>query len=508
MNDERYVNVGEMQSSMSVIIDTARGTIYDRNLVPITNTTEVYKGSLINTPEILKWIDNSFNYEERLVIFERIKSGKPIVIESPTKPEVDGTYFLKCGVYYAEKSIIADHIIGYLDIDKNGVNGIERAYNDYLKNTASVKSTYYLDARNNVLNGIDLKIDGALSHDYKKGVVLTLDSEIQKICEEVVLKNIKTGAVIVQDISSGEIIASVSVPDYSIFEVEKALKQEGSPLINRSFSSFNVGSVFKLCVAAAALENGIDESFKYECTGRIRIGSTIYNCNKHEGHGMVDMHKAITHSCNTYFINLAMNVGCAELYKMASLFGFGKSNEVCKGMKTDSGVLPELYDLQKNVGELANFAFGQGKLLATPLQINTMVSAIANGGIYIEPRLVKYLVDSDKEVISQCKFVSSRILKKSTSDIIKKLMVDTVKEGTGTAAQISCGAGGKTASAETGQISNGKSVTQCWFSGFFPEQNSKYAITVLVENGVSGSISAAPVFAQIAEKIYIIESLT
>ena len=101
MNDERYVNVGEMQSSMSVIIDTARGTIYDRNLVPITNTTEVYKGSLINTPEILKWIDNSFNYEERLVIFERIKSGKPIVIESPTKPEVDGTYFLKCGVYYA-----------------------------------------------------------------------------------------------------------------------------------------------------------------------------------------------------------------------------------------------------------------------------------------------------------------------------------------------------------------------------------------------------------------------
>ncbi len=508
MNDDRYTSVGEMQSSLTVEIDKARGTIYDRNMIPITNTIEVFRGSVINTPEVLKWIDANFQHEDKHVIFERLKSGKPIVVESPVKPNIEGTYFLKCGVYYAEKSIIADHIIGYLDVEGNGITGIEKAYNDYLRNGASVRSTYYLDARNNVLSGVDLTVDGTVSHDYKKGVVLTLDSKIQNICEEAVKNKIKTGAVIVQDISSGEIIASVSLPEYSIFDVKQALDDVNSPLINRSFASFNVGSVFKLCIAAAALENGYTESFEYECTGNIMIGSTVYNCNKHDGHGKITMREAITHSCNTYFINLAINVGCAEVYKTAYSFGFGQADQICLGMKTESGVLPELYELQKNIGELANFAFGQGKLLATPLQISGMISAIANGGIYIEPTLVKKIVDEKGEVISSSQFNSNRIIKAQTAEILKQLMIETVNEGTGVNAQISCGAGGKTASAETGRKLDGKNVTQCWFSGFFPAQNSKYAITVLVENGTSGSASAAPVFADIAEKIYILEGLS
>lgn len=507
MNDERYVNVGKSQSSYSLVIDKARGTIYDCNLLPLTNNSEVYKGSIINTPDTLRWIDSNFSTSDKSSIFLRLNKGRPIVIESENKGVTQGSYFIKCGRYYDDsKSIIADHILGYLDSDGNGVIGIEKAYNEYLVNKTSVKTNYYLDARNNVLNGVELTVEGVNTHDYKKGIVLTIDNRIQQICEEVAENKISLGAVIVQDISNGQIKASVSLPQYSVFDVSSALTAKDSPLINRTFSAYNVGSVFKLCIAAAALENGYFEEYQYECTGKIKIGSTVFNCNNHGGHGKISMSEAIKYSCNTYFINLALNVGCSEIYKMSTAFGFGEKKQLCNSIVTAKGSLPELYELQKNIGELANLSFGQGKLLATPVHINSMVLAIANGGILIEPRLVQGLVDSNREYVQLSEYKSKRIMKQTTAKKLKQMMVETVENGTGKNAWISYGAGGKTASAETGRAINGKSITQCWFSGFFPKTNPKYAITVLVENGVSGSSSAAPVFAEIAQRICIMES--
>ncbi|MGN1081431.1 MAG: peptidoglycan D,D-transpeptidase FtsI family protein, partial [Acutalibacteraceae bacterium] len=330
---------------------------------------------------------------------------------------------------------------------------------------------------------------------------LTIDCRIQKICEDAAEEMLPVGAIIVQDISTGDIKACVSMPTYSVTDVASAMDAENSPLINRAFTAYNVGSVFKLCVAAAAIESGIDTDYEYECTGKITLGSTSYNCNNRNGHGVLDMTGGLCNSCNTYFINLALKTGASAIFQMAEKMGFGRSKELCSSIISASGNMPSLDELQNHIGELANFAFGQGKLLATPLQISGMVTAIANGGLYLEPSLVLGTTDSDGEITVTRKVESERIMSSKTAAKLREMMIQVVENGTGKNAGISAGAGGKTASAETGWIINGESATQCWFSGFFPAENSKYTVTVLAENGSSGSSSAAPVFAKIAESI-------
>ncbi|MFQ9845862.1 MAG: penicillin-binding transpeptidase domain-containing protein [[Clostridium] leptum] len=183
------------------------------------------------------------------------------------------------------------------------------------------------------------------------------------------------------------------MPTYSPYDVADTLDEKGAPLLNRAFSSYPVGSVFKLVVAAAALEKGVSTSLVYDCPGSISVDGMEFKCFNGVGHGKVDLEKAIAYSCNGYFIKLTEQMKPEELLSMAEKLGFGSSVELAPGMSSSAGNLPVKKDLS-NPKARRTFLW-PGDLLATPLQIAAMVNTIASGGLYTEPSLVEGLVDEN-----------------------------------------------------------------------------------------------------------------
>ena len=331
-------------------------------------------------------------------------------------------------------------------------------------------------------------------------VVLTLDREIQEICEDRG-RSIGTGAVICADIRNGDILGMASFPDYDPADLEAALNDERCPLINRALYSYSVGSVFKIVTAASALEQGMGDK-TYECTGSIDVAGRSFNCHKLDGHGIQDISQAMTNSCNTYFINIARFLDLGEYRRMASYLGFGKESYLCAGITGSGGVLPTVRELSVPA-ELANFAFGQGKLTATPLQITQMTCAVGNKGKMPILRLIKGITADGSRVGRVKEPQLSSVMSEETAEKLRTMMVLAVSGNKGSKARsrkVSVGA--KTSTAQTGRYSeDGEELCHAWITGFFPAESPRYALTVFIENGGYGNEAAAPVFRSIAEDI-------
>ena len=204
----------------------------------------------------------------------------------------------------------------------------------------------------------------------------------------------------------------------------------------------------------------------------------------------------------SYFIMLAEELGAEYLLAFCSNMGFDSRTELAPGLRTQAGNLPTMAEL-RNPAALANFGFGQGSSLATPLQIAGAVSSLVNGGAAVMPKLVRGFTDDGFTLLGQPpEFAENRIISETTSNTIKSLMISVVEDGSGrTAKPGRGGAGGKTSSAQTGQIIDGTEVVHAWFAGFYPAENPKYSIVVFVEGGVSGEHMAAPIFKKICDEI-------
>jgi penicillin-binding protein 2 len=173
---------------------------------------------------------------------------------------------------------------------------------------------------------------------------------------------------------------------------------------------------------------------------------------------------------------------------------------------TDTGNLPELDSLNSDAA-IGNFAFGQGELTATPVQIANLFACIGNGGILTEPRLIYGYTDKNGALSPLSGKEGTRVLSENTCNILKEALSLTTIDGTGKRAFSSlytcCS---KTATAQSGQYDeNGNEILYCWFAGFFPADNPKYAICVMKENGISGGTDCAPVFKEIAEGIIAVK---
>jgi penicillin-binding protein 2 len=332
--------------------------------------------------------------------------------------------------------------------------------------------------------------------------MLTIDSSIQNIAETAAAEYIDCGAVVVTDVESGEVRAMVSLPNYDRNDIAAVLNDENSPLINRAISAYNAGSVFKPVIAAAALESGFDPNAEYTCTGTVQIGNVTMGCINHTAHENVTMRDAVSRSCNTYFINASSAIGAESILNMAQKLGFGNSVELAHEYRSVAGTLPSLESL-KSPAALANFSFGQGDLTVTPLQIAAMFTAIARGGEYIEPSVVKGLTDENLNIISAPKkAVSNFAMSSETASILGEYLRTAVLEGTAKAgASDKVTSAAKTGTAETGIIKNGRAINQAWYAGYFPYENPKYVCVVLAEDGTSGGASAGPIFKEIAERI-------
>ncbi len=492
-------------ASQGVRFDVAevRGTIYDCNMTPLVNSEFDLIAAAKPSNEALATLEGHISYDEFKAVREKMQRARPVTVKLDSEigycPDIT---VLHCANRYAAQC--AEHIIGYIDSTQRGVCGIEKAY-DTLLNDGKVEviARVASDAGGRVLMGEAIGV----TNDYavpKSGPVLTIDKEIQTIAENAMdILGVDTGAVVVIDIASGAIRACVSRPVYSQSSPASSLTDVNSPFINRALTAFSVGSVFKPVVAAAAIDKGIESSFEYTCTGSIELNGVTFRCHKEEGHGKLDMRGAMADSCNTYFINLALKTGGEAIIEKAKALHFGSSTPLADGIVGAAGLLPDAAELDSKAAT-ANLAFGQGKLLATPLQLAAMMTCIANDGIYREPYLIEGTCDSaGKYTANKNNLTVERAISVRTAEIIRGFLEEVVISGSGKrAASEYFTSAGKTATAQTGIFQAGTELCNSWFAGYFPADNPRYAVAIMKENGSGGAVSCAPVFKYISEAIF------
>ena len=497
VTNEKYSQAAAAQSACSLTVGNINANIYDRNFEKLTNTEYKYIAAVNPTveaaEEILPHVIDKDEYYSQLVC------GAPFTCEVDTNEfkSRDITVFA-VPVRYGEKHT-AVHITGYL-CDGVGVTGIESAYEDFLRShTETNKVTYGIDGQGTVLEGIDKKISPA--GDMKAGVVLTIDKYIQAIAE-LAGQKMEKGAVVIMDIRTGDILGMASFPYFNPNDIGSALEDKNSPLINRCLYSYSVGSIFKLVTALSAFEDGIDESFCYDCTGSTRVSGQLFKCHELSGHGVQDMTQAMSNSCNTYFIKLAEKTKTETLHKMAERLGFGVPMSLCLGMNVSGGTLQTMEELSLPA-EKANFSFGQGKLTASPLQICRFTAAIANEGKLFQPRLVRGTTENGTDIKGDEPAAYTQVFDRDTAFRLQDLMIASVDGSPNSKARPkNTRAAGKTSTAQTGVFDkDGEELCHGWITGFFPLSQPRYAVTVLCEDGGYGNQCAAPVFREIAERI-------
>lgn len=498
---ERYQKAAAAQSRYTLTAGTVRGNIYDCRLRPLVNEETETLLAVDPTPSAVTALRQALPARQFEEIFPLLQSGRPLLIKSDAAVEDDGIAVLRLPKRYSQTQL-APHVIGYINGEGSGVCGIEGGCEDKLKRWGgAVTVRYTVNAWRQAVGGTP-EITG--QETPTAGVVLTLDRDLQAIAEREAAA-LEKGAVVLMEAATGKIRAMASVPSYDVNNVAAALSAADSPLLNRATAAWNVGSVFKVCVAATALENGVEPSEDYCCEGYYRLGDHSYFCHERGGHGTVDLRQAMALSCNPYFVELGQRVGAEALLRMAQRMGFGSAAQPAPGIGAAAGTLPSL--AQTTPGELANLSFGQGRLTATPLQVAAMLAAAANGGLAVQPTLLEGESFDGKTAKEAAAGKPIRVLREETAETLRQLLVNTVENGTGyRAANRYCGSGGKTASAQTGQYLNGEEIVHAWFGGFFPAQQPKYVLVVFQEGGKAGGKTPAAVFGRISEAVYRVEN--
>ena len=499
--------VSGSQKRYTIIIDDIRGEILDCNGEKLVNTDYENIVAAKPTYNALKTLENVIDYEKYSYAQQRMMKSSPITLSIGRQyvAENPDVVLLKKYVRYATDGL-ADHVIGYLNGEKRGVSGIEKSFDDVLYTGESLSVSFSSDVHGRILNGTPIKINNAQL--ATGSVTLTLDRDIQRFAENAVDSNsVECGGAVVVDIETGAIRAMVSRPDFEAGNISAYLKDENSPLLNRALNAYSVGSVFKVVVAAAAVEKGLSD-FTYECKGSCEIDGTVFGCNKKTAHGKLDMTKALEFSCNTFFIALAAEVGAQSVLETASLMGFGQQRQLAEGIVSGSGILPTAEKLSLS-GAFANFSFGQGDFTATMLQLCNMMSSVAWGGKYCQPYLVEKVTGADGSVrYSHSEEYPVYVLSENTSATLTEMLVSVVEKGNAIRAKLENGvlSAGKTATAQTGVFrADGTELCNTWFAGFFPAENPKYTVVVLKEGGTSGAEDCAPIFKCIADEIIRLE---
>ncbi len=459
------------QRTVEIPVGPERGKILDRNGYDLTGSTVALASLDLSSFQV----SDVFTEPEQV----RLRASSSMLV-----PKI---------IRYGENSL-ARHLVGYINpVDNAGVSGIEKVFDSLLSPEGSQrKLVVSADARGYVIPGLGYAlVEGTQCSD----LVLTIDKDIQQIVEEVLDSRIQAGAVVVMDPWTGEVLALASRPDFDQNGVLPYLNAAGSPMLNRALLGFYPGSLFKVVVATAALEEGLlYEESQFLCGGSIEVQGLRFGCYKPDGHGIISLSHAMAYSCNPVFIEIGQIIGPERLIEYCQAFGLGERTYMGLPGET-SGDLPWHGLIVPRM--LANISIGQDPLTVTPVQMAQVISALANGGVLVRARVVNEARQGDKLIQKMPIPASERIMSEGTAAAMRRMLSGVTRFGTGTAAYLHGQGAGKTGTAETGD----GNVTYCWFAGFFPVETPRYTMVVFDERGISGSVSAAPVFAEIAERI-------
>ena len=510
--NEEYESKIDSQSLETINLNSGRGIIYDKNNLSLTdqkkskvllvpkdivsgnfqNVALIKKATKLTEEDIYKAVQEQLSNEIIEIDIDYIDKSKIEELKEKNILVKEKT------VRYSNSNLLT-HLIGYIKkSENNGVSGIEKYMNDELKDSnKSYVSVFKAGVNNKGLKYLKGSIEENSSSENSSHLKLSIDSKIQEKVEKLMDKEENPSAVIISDIKSGAILAMCSRPNFNQNKISDYKDSTKGELQNRALAvTYPPGSVFKLVVLYAALENNvIDENYRYNCNGSINIGSSseVLNCNNNVAHGAEDISDAFANSCNCAFYDIAKRVGSEKIYEAIKTLHLDE--------KVDIGIDEEKNSKLPRDIALSNLAIGQANIEFTPLQINQLTQIIANNGTYMPLYIYDSIIDNNENIIKTYKpNKKSEIISPYTMTKIKNMMMKVSKEGTAKAlANLQGGCGVKTGTAQSSL--NGKSISHGWITGFYPEINPKYAITIIVEGTEKESKSATPIFKEICENL-------
>lgn len=364
------------------------------------------------------------------------------------------------------------------------------------------QASYLLGFHSSLAERVMALLRGEVRHG--DDLTLTVDSKlstyISKTFNSLSSSSGKSGAVVVMNYKTGEVLSLLSFPNFDPHTITQAVKDDAEkPFWNRALqSNYPPGSTFKIITAASAIQNLPDiQNATLTCNGQLQVMDQLIHDAGKATHGKLTLQRAFIVSCNNSFASLAMELGDQKLRATAEQFGFN-DNFLFQDLVVENSTYPTT---NRNLVEIAWSGAGQSQVQATPLHMCMVAAAVANNGVMMEPRLI--LNAQGTGGVTRTQFTTKvyrKALTENAAATLKDYMGKVVQSGTGTRAQVSglsiCG---KTGSAESAK--DGQDVTHGWFVGFIDNDSLPYAVAVIVEDvnqGDGGGSAAAP----IAQKIF------
>jgi len=539
--NDKFTLLSDKNRIRLVPVNPKRGNFYDRNGQPLAINTSNFKltfnpdESLVNeelVQKISQHISLSSNELKRINKSLRKKSNNKINIkDNLTIEEIFLLNNLDSDFEYFQvendskrsylDSKFFSHVLGYIgEVDSknssrtsiSGVVGLEARYNDILSgHLGHIKTEVNSSEKDVRILEKNQAIDG-------QDIILTIDKDLQKDVFSIMGNN--TGAATVMDVQNGELLALCSTPSFdnnkfidgfSVQEWDELSNNEKKPFLNKAINGeYPPGSTFKIVTALAGLEEGLlNPSDIIFCEGKTAYGDRDFHCWKNKGHKEVDLRKAIKESCDVYFYNLATKLGVEKISKMAFRLGLGKnynliSNNERKGLLPTREWIKDNLNNKWNLGDTLVAGIGQGYISATPIQLNVMVAMIANKGFYVEPSIIKFPKIKEKRRLTKpAGFNFDNV------DLIRNLLDIAVNESGSNAyssriMKDDWRMAGKTGTSQVKEITaeernqeviiskNWEERDHALFVGYAPTKKPKYAVSVVIEHGGSGSQKAAP----------------
>jgi penicillin-binding protein 2 len=413
--------------------------------------------------------------------------------------------------------------------DAQGKSNVEKSMDRFLKGKPGVRV---------MQRNVKGQIDGELRVDAPQqggNVYLTIDAKIQYIAEQA-LRAVGRGAAVVVDPNNGNILAMASVPSYdpnvfipSVSAADWKLINEDDtdPLMNRAINAYAPGSTYKIVTALGGLRKGISDR-RFTCSGGVTYGNKFMKCwvlAQHMApHGSLGLSDAIKHSCNAFFYQYGNAAGIDNIVAVGEALGLGQKSGLNLTGENE-GVLPgpkwlNIFNPRErwSNGHTANVSIGQGYVLASPLQMAMVVSAVANGGVCYQPRLVDRVLDQNGNPVRdenghlaapppiiRAKLSDAGVTPEQV-DLIRNGMWKVVNEGGGTARRAKIKnaiVAGKTGTAQFWR--GNKKDNHTWFICFAPYEQPKYAVCVFVQGAKAGGAVPAPIAARILEESIALE---
>jgi cell division protein FtsI (penicillin-binding protein 3) len=541
---EKYVERAQKQQHRTFEVAPRRGALYDRNLHELAMTVQadsIYAvpneiddnqaAAHALAPLVHADPEDAETSEDQIVA--RLDKGKDFAwVARRVTPDVaarvrgfiaakgiKGIYFQKEFERFYPDNEIAAQVLGYVGVDDNGLGGLEQKFDGQLHGEPGQMYTA-VDAHSKVMGSTEREPEPG------QNLELTIDENIQFLAERALDHAMErtqaaNGTVVVQDVHTGQILALAIRPTFNPNEFRHT-----TPALLRNHAISDVyepGSTFKLVTYSAALEQGVTTpDDMIDCQGgQITLFGRVIHDDKSDHYGVITVHEALEHSSDVAAVKLALKVGPDKFYEFVRNFGFGSR----PGTELPGETRGLLRPVSKwGSTSIASIAIGQ-EVAVTPLQLVSMVSTIANGGVYLPAHvLMPGQVDANGQRAAAQQLASPfkaggelpnplppgahRVISTLTAAQMRKMMEGVVLYGTGRAAQLNgYSSGGKTGTAQKidpATHTYSKTMHVASFAGIAPVNNPAIAVAVVMDNpkgAYYGASVSAPVFAEVAQQV-------